>query len=68
MEFKIGKVISFDNYVGEIKEENTKYIFLDIDLKDIIKVNDTVSFNGETINNINKAFFIEKYPKENKKY
>ena len=61
MNYKIGKVVSFDKYVGEIVDEDAKYLFLDTDLKDLVRVGDIVVFSYEKIGDENRAFFIEKF-------
>ena len=61
MNYKIGKVVSFDKYVGEIVDEDAKYLFLDTDLKDLVRVGDIVAFSYEKIGDENRAFFIEKF-------
>lgn len=61
MNYRIGKVVSFDKYVGEIVDEDAKYLFLDTDLKDLVKVGDIVVFSYEKIGDENRAFFIEKF-------
>ena len=61
MNYKIGKVVSFDKYVGEIVDGDAKYLFLDTDLKDLVRVGDIVVFSYEKIGGENRAFFIEKF-------
>ena len=61
MNYKIGKVVSFDKYVGEIVDEDAKYLFLDTDLKDLVRVGDIVVFSYEKIGDENRNFFIEKF-------
>lgn len=61
MNYKIGKVVSFDKYVGEIVDEDAKYLFLDTDLKDLVRVGDIVVFSYEKIGDENRAFFIENF-------
>jgi len=74
MEYDIGKIRNFDivKGYGDIVSNNDVYTFLvkDLDSKDRIKNGDLVSFRKEKINNINRAFFInkiDKYRKERKK-
>lgn len=65
--YKIGKVTKFDNYIGEIVDNLTKYTFLDTDLQETVSVGDLVSFSSENINGQNRAFFISKYNFKNEK-
>ena len=67
---KIGKVIDFDgNYAEIITNENfEKYFFLIKDVEGEISNDDLVQFRGEKIQDMNRAFFVKKYMKnENKK-
>lgn len=60
--FDIGKIRSYDNFVGEIVSQKGTYMFTNKDLstEEEININDTVIFRGENVQNIKKAFFIRK--------
>lgn len=61
MEFKLGKVYSFENRLGKIITEQEEYIFNEDDLEvKNIKKGDIVKFRPETVNDINRAFFVTK--------
>lgn len=66
MNLTIGKVKSFDGFSGEIITQNAKYIFLDTDIIEgnTITNNDFVSFRGEEINGINRAYFVRFFAKD----
>ena len=57
----IGKVIKFDGYTGEIVDSKNKYIFLDKDMEMPINIGDIVSFHGEKIHDVYRAFIVKKY-------
>lgn len=60
--YTIGKVRTFDNYVGEIISQDDVYLFIaeNISSPEKIAANDMVLFRGEEINNVKTAFFIKK--------
>lgn len=59
--YNIGKIKSYDNFVGEIVAKDGTYIFTSYEvLEEPINPNDMVIFRGEQIQNINKAFFIKR--------
>jgi len=61
MNFNIGKIISYNDKQGLILTDNgEKYLFLESDLNQQININDLVFFRPESINNIKRAFFINK--------
>ena len=61
MEFKLGKVYSFENRLGKIITEQEEYIFNEDDLEvKNIKKGDIVKFRPEIVNDINRAFFVTK--------
>ena len=75
MPFEIGKVIEYDGFKGMILTPNDKYMFLneDInhDLSKEVSIGDIVRFRGEEVQNVKKAYFVEKLPYNNeinKKY
>ncbi len=65
MRYEIGKVVSFDGYIGYIVSTSGKYMFLDKDIKSDITVGDYVSFRGEIVGEVKKAFFISKVDNKN---
>lgn len=58
----IGKIRTFDNYVGEIVSQDGIYLFTKENTipEENLKENDTVIFRGEKINNTNVAYFIKR--------
>lgn len=61
MEFKIGKVYSYDNKLGKIVTDNDEYLFNEDDIEsESINKGDLVQFRPEVINDINRAFFVSK--------
>ncbi len=60
MVYDLGKVVKFDGYYGEIVGSTGKYIFLSKDIKDgkTLKEGDYVTFRGEIVGELKKAFFI----------
>lgn len=64
MASKIGKVVEFDNYVGEIVDADDRYMFIDTDLLNPVQIGDYVSFKSEKMGDINRAFFVEKLDRE----
>lgn len=67
MASKVGKVIEFDGYTGEIVDKEKKYIFLDQDILDNVENNDIVVFQGEKVGDINRAFLVRKLTPKDKK-
>ena len=67
MASKVGKVIEFDGYTGEIVDKEKKYIFLDQDILDNVENNDIVVFQGEKVGDINRAFLVRKLAPKDKK-
>lgn len=55
---KVGKVISYDDVTGYIESDNIKYLFLDRDKNENIKVGDIVIFDDVLIHNIYRAYSI----------
>ena len=67
---KYGKVIKYDNYVGNIIDnDGIIYIFTNDDLKESININDYVMFLPEVYETVEikefRARFIKRYVKEN---
>lgn len=61
MNFNIGKIIKYEDKQGLIlTESGDKYLFLDSDLKHKIQLNDLVIFRPEKVNNVDRAFFVNK--------
>lgn len=63
MQFEIGKIINFDNYVGEIMSlSGDKHIFLCQDLREAYEdlKDKTIIFRPEEINNEKRAFYVQK--------
>lgn len=60
--YNIGKIRSYDQYVGEIIAKDGTYIFLNEDPYNEEKygLNDVVLFRGEEIQGAKKAFFVKK--------
>ena len=63
LEFKMGKVINFDNYTGEIIADDNKYIFFDKDIqnKNSIKNGDVVCFRAHKIQDIYRAMLVTSF-------
>lgn len=59
---QIGKVRTFDEFVGEIVSSNGVYLFTKEGILEGEKINpnDMVVFRGEEVTNTKKAFFIKK--------
>ena len=53
-----GLVTYFDGEYGEIKKSNEKYIFLKQDIMSTIDLGDYVSFKGEEVQGVKRAYFI----------
>ena len=60
---KIGKIINFDGYYGEIISNDNleKYFFLVDDIEGEIDSNTLIQFRGEKIQGMNRAFFVKQY-------
>lgn len=60
--YNIGKIRSYDNYVGEIIAKDGTYMFINDNLSDEEKLNlnDVVMFRGEEVQGTKKAFFVKK--------
>ena len=63
MDYKVGKILKFDNYAGIIVDDKSEYLFLDTDLEDKVEVNDFVKFQSERVNDTNRAYFVKKLNK-----
>ena len=61
-----GKVIEFDGFVGDIESNGEKYMFLIDDVETDIQLNDFVSFRGEEVHGVKKAFFVKNVNKSMK--
>ena len=57
---EVGKVTEYDGFKGKIITADNEYMFLISDTKEEIKIGDTVSFRGEMIHDIGRAFFVHK--------
>lgn len=64
MQYKIGKVIDYDNYSGKIISIESEYFFLKEDTTNEIKNGDIVKFRDENRKD-KRVFFVEKYKKNN---
>ena len=60
MEFKLGKVYSYENKLGKIVTDTEEYIFNEDDLENQVVKGDIVQFRPEEINDIKRAFFVTK--------
>ena len=60
--FKIGKIRSYNSFIGEIVTKDGTYIFTseNISPEEVISLDDMVIFRGEEIHNTKKAYFIKK--------
>ena len=61
MQFEVGKIINYDNNVGEILAYNReKYLFINEDLQEEYNclMDKVVIFRPEKINDQNRAFYI----------
>ena len=65
---KEGIIVEYDGFIGEIESDNTRYIFLTDDVNGTINIGETVTFRGEKIHNINRAFFVKKKVDNNNAY
>ena len=61
-----GKVTEFDGFVGDIESNGEKYMFLIDDIETDIELNDYVSFRGEEVQGVKKAFFVKNVNKSMK--
>lgn len=64
MDYKVGKILKFDNYAGIIVDDKNEYLFLDTDLEDNVEVDDLVRFQSEKVNDTNRAYFVKKLSKK----
>lgn len=66
MKFEVGKVIAYDDHVGEVVSSTGTYKFLDSDIvsKKNIKIDDYVLFRGEVVNQVNRAYFVRFFSKD----
>ena len=60
-----GIVTYYDGTYGEIKKENDKYIFLQRDMESNINIGSLVSFKGEEVQGIKRAYFVNSLEKIN---
>ena len=63
MDYKVGKILKFDNYAGIIVDDKSEYLFLDTDLEDKVEIDDLVKFQSERVNDTNRAYFVKELNK-----
>ena len=64
MDYKVGKILQFDNYAGIIVDDKYEDLFLDTDVDDNVEVDDFVKFQSERVNDTNRAYFVKKLSKK----